>query len=415
MIERITILGGSSVYIPEFVQSIIYRNVNVKEIVLYGRKGRKLPIVADFCQRLFKRSGLPTTVIPSTNLEEAVTGATYVINHVRVGGMEARLRDETLPLKAGMIGDEALGAGGLACALRTLPVVLEFGRVLDKVNPGATVINLTNPQSAVVEALTRRTGLRVIGACNLPASYAPKVAELLRCPTDHVDINYIGMNHMGWIQDIKVNGASCMVQFLERLETSGENGFDKGLVELFRMVPTLRAGIYFHQDRVLKNQKGCARFRAQVLQEAEEEILRLYEDEHLVEIPELTRRRNAAWYDGTITPLLQALEDKKEHGHIVCIRNDGAVRDLPNDCSIEIPAKISAEGVRPLPVGSCPRFLKGLYCMLKESDRLILEAVRRKSYETALQAFAINPFVPSVEGARRFLDMLTQEEPLDLH
>ncbi|MFP4192762.1 MAG: hypothetical protein ACLFU6_11885 [Candidatus Hydrogenedentota bacterium] len=415
MIERITILGGSSVYIPEFVQSVIHRNVNVKEIVLYGRKGRKLPVVADFCQRLFKRSGLPTTVTPSTKLEEAVKEATYIINHVRVGGMEARLRDETLPLKAGMIGDEALGAGGLACALRTLPVVFEFGRVLEKVNPGATIINLTNPQSVVVEALTRRTDLRVIGACNLPAAYAPKVAGLLRCPPDHIDIDYIGLNHMGWIQDIRVNGSSCMIQFLERLETSAQNGFDKGLVELFRMVPTLRAGIYFHQDKVLKNQKGCARFRAQVLQEAEGEILELYADKHLTEIPELTRRRNAEWYDGTITPLLQALEDKKEHGHIVCIRNDGAVRDLPNDGSIEIPAKVSSEGVRARHVGSCPRFLKGLYCMLKESDRLILEAVRRQSYETALQAFAINPFVPSVEGARHFLDMLTQEEPVDLH
>ncbi len=415
MIERIAILGGSSVYIPEFVQSVIYRNVNVKEIVLYGRKGRKLPIVADFCQRLFTRSGLPTSVVPCTELEEAVEGATYVINHVRVGGMQARLRDETLPLQAGMIGDETLGAGGLACALRTLPVVLEFGRVLEKVNPGATVINLTNPQSAVVEALTRRTDLRVIGACNSPAGYVPKVAELLRCPADHIDIDYIGLNHMGWIQDIRVSGASCMIQFLERLELSEENGFDKGLVELFRMVPTLRAGIYFHQDKVLKNQKACARFRAQVLQEAEEEILQLYEDKHLTEIPELTRRRNAAWYDGTITPLLQALEDKKEHDHIVCIRNDGAVRDLPSDCSIEIFAKISGEGVRARTIGNCPRFLKGLFCMLKESDRLILEAVRRKSYDTALQAFAINPFVPSVEGARRFLEMLMKEEWLDLH
>ena len=134
MIDRITILGGSSVYTPEFILSTVSHNVNVKEIVLLGRKGKKLPLVAAFCQRLIDKSGFPAKVIGLTDLEEAVTGAKYVLNHIRVGGMKARLRDEKMPLANGMIGDESLGAGGIANALRTLPLIVDYAQRIEKVH-----------------------------------------------------------------------------------------------------------------------------------------------------------------------------------------------------------------------------------------------------------------------------------------
>ncbi|MEX2016663.1 MAG: hypothetical protein WD873_08465, partial [Candidatus Hydrogenedentales bacterium] len=149
MIARIAILGGSSVYTPQFLQSLISHNLNVKEIVLYGREGEKLPIVTAFCQRLVHRSGFPIEVRASTSLEEAVAGAEYVLNHVRVGGLRARLRDEKLPIKQGMVGDENLGAGGFANAMRTLPVVFDFAKRIEAVNPECTFINLTNPMGVV--------------------------------------------------------------------------------------------------------------------------------------------------------------------------------------------------------------------------------------------------------------------------
>ncbi|MBM3290250.1 MAG: hypothetical protein FJY92_08880, partial [Candidatus Hydrogenedentes bacterium] len=406
---------GSSVYTPELVLSLISHNVNVKEIVLLGRAGNKLPIVAKFCQRLVDRSGFPTKVVPMTELGPAVAGARYVINHVRVGGMPARARDEKAPPRQGMIGDESLGAGGFANAMRTLPVVMEIAQTVEDVNPGTVFINLTNPMGVIVEALSKQTKLNVLGVCDQPGTTVKQIASVLRADPAQLQVDYIGLNHFGWIQDVKIDGRSHMTRLLERLDHESSDGFDYELIELFRMVPVRTVSLFFHQDEILKRQQACGRFRAEVLHEAEQQILRLYQENGLCEIPELTRARNAVWYEDTIVPLIQTLEDKKEQETILCVRNDGAIRDLADDCSVEVPVEVSRKGAKPRKVGSCPRALRGLFIALKESDRLTIEAVRHKSYECALQALTINPLVPSLDAAKKFLDRLIRDEHLELH
>ena len=415
MIERIAILGGSSVYIPEFILSLISHNLNVKEVVLIGRDGPKLPLVAAFCQRIMDKSGFPGKVIGTTDVSEGVQDAKYVINHVRVGGMQARQRDEELPPKFGMIGDETLGAGGCANALRTLPVVLEHAELIEQANPDVTLVNLTNPTGIIVDALSKYSRLRVIGVCDLPGKYVRRVSDILRVPPEEIRVDYVGLNHLGWIQDIKVDGKSRMDRVLDQLEHHKEDGFDHDLVELFRMIPTHTVGLFFHADAILKKQQACARSRAEILYEAEQQILKLYEDETLTEIPELTRARNAIWYEETIIPLLQALEEKQERECILCVKNDGAVRDLPDDCSVEVPVRVSKKGIESRRIGDCPRFLRGLFHSVKESDRLTVEAVKHKSYEFALQALTINPLVSSLDSAKAFLDRIMREESIELH
>lgn len=415
MIGRIAVLGGSSVYIPEFVQSLISRNINVKEIVLVGRRERKLAIVSRFCQRLLDKSGFPAKVTGTCDATEGIKGAKYILNHVRVGGMEARLRDEKIPPKYGMLGDETLGAGGFANAMRTLPVVFGFARLIEQVNPDAVFINLTNPLSVIIEALTKYSQVNAIGVCDLPHICIKRVAKLLHHSIDDLHIDYIGLNHLGWIQDVKIGERSCMSQVLDRIERHSEDGFDTELTELFRMVPTRTVGMYFHREDILRQQKACARFRAEALQEAEGQILKLYEDEQLCEIPELTRERNAVWYEETIVPLIEALERREPREMILCVRNGDSIRDLPEDSSVEVPVRVSSRGLRQRKVGSCPRFLKGLFISVKESERLTVEAVRHKSCEMALQALAVNPLVPSLRAAKRFLDRLVKEEQIELH
>lgn len=415
MIERITILGGSSVYTPEFIFSLFSHNINVSDVMLVGRNDRKLEIVAEFCKRILKKSGFPTTISRTTDLEEGVENAKYIINQIRVGGMKARMRDEKLPVKFGMIGDESLGAGGFTNAMRTLPIVMDYAKRIEKISPDATFIDLTNPMGIIVEALIKYSNLKIVGVCDLPGTYIKKVAEVLHHPASELDIDYIGLNHMGWIQDVKYGKRSFKSTLLDRLERHTDDGFDNELIELFRMIPTSTVSAYFHQNEVLKRQKSCSRFRAEILYEAEKQIIRLYEDKRLNEIPELTRERNAVWYDETIIPLIEALESRKDHNLILCIRNDGAIRDLPENCSVEIPAKVSKRGIRPRKVGGCPHFLKGLFIAVKESDRLIVEAVRHKSYEYALQSLIVNPLVPSLDGARKFLDRVIASEKLELH
>ncbi len=415
MIERITILGGSSVYIPELILSVISRNLNVKEIVLLGQEGRKLQLVANFCQRLINKSGFPATVKASTDVQEAVSGAKYILNHIRVGGMQARMRDEMLPPKFGMIGDENLGAGGFSNAMRTLPVIFDIAEKIEAVNPDAHFINLTNPMGIVVEGLINHTNLNVVGVSDLPGTYMRKIARVLQENVDDLKFDYVGLNNLGWIQDVKLDKRSCMSRLLEMLESHSEDGFDYELIDLFRMIPTRNTGMYFHRSEVLRKQKACSRFRAEILHEAEKRILKLYEDDHLNEVPDLTRQRNAIWYEETILPLIEALEDEKENTIILCARNNGCIRDLPDNSSVEVPAKVSKRGIEAQKVGSLPRFLKGVFLAAKESDRLTVEAVRHRSREYALQALTINPFVPSLETAVTYLDRIIKDEHIELH
>lgn len=415
MIDRITILGGSSVYTPELILSMIARNMKVREIVLVGRPGKKLQIVAGFCQRIIRKSGYPAKLIGTDDVAEGVRGAKYILNHIRVGGMQARMRDEMNPIRLGMVGDECLGAGGIANAMRTLPVVLGHAEIIEEVNPEATFINVTNPIGLVVEALVRYSKLKVVGVDDQPGTYIRKVAALLQTPVERMRADYVGINRLGWIQDIKIDGRSRMSFLLDMLEKQPEEGFDYALIELFRMIPTRATGMYFHRGEVLKHQKACSRFRSEMLHEAEKQILHLYKDEHLNDLPELTRQRNAVWYEETVLPLVDGLEAEEERDFYLCVRNGDAIRDLPEDGSVEVPVAVSRDAITPRRVGSLPRFLKGVFLASKESDRLTVEAVRHKSYEYALQALTVNPFVPSYETAKAFLDRMIKDEKLELH
>lgn len=415
VIDRMTILGGSSVYVPEFIVSLTSHNVNCKEIVLYGRPGEKLRIVSEFCQRLVDRSGFPTRIIASTNLAESVDGAAYVLNHIRVGGMEARVRDEKLPPKFGMVGDESLGAGGVANALRTLPVVLDLAEQVAAVNPDCQFINLTNPMGTVVEALLKHTKLNVVGVCDLPGEYIRKVEHALGRGANGYYFDFFGVNHMGWIQDVRKGDSSVLGDVLDRIERAEDNGFDHDLIRLYRMVPTSTVALFFHTDKILAQQKKTSEFRGETLLRVESRLLKQYRNKKLAEVPPMPEKRNTPWYEQNITPLICAMEGTESRTMVLCVRNSGAIRDLPDLCSVEIPVDVAGHTLAPRKVGSCPRFLRGILHGIKESDRCVIEAVRHRSYEYALRALVANPLVPSVDSAKKFLDRVNKEEFLELH
>jgi 6-phospho-beta-glucosidase len=415
MIERFTILGGSSVYIPELLVSLLARNVVIDELVLYGRPGKKLQLVSQFCQRIVDRRGYMTRVIPSTDLEEAVRGAKYVLNHVRVGGMEARMRDEMIPPKFGLVGDEALGAGGIANAIRTLPVVFHFVEVLERVNPNALFINLTHPMSIIMEALIRYSSLRAVGITHLPSVYQKSLAHLLGVDNHRVTLEYFGAGNLGWISDVKVDNKSRLSTVIDLIEEQGHEDFDKEVVSLFRLIPVRNTGLFFYRHDVLKKQVAGMRFRSEILYENERRLLHLYENPKLDDIPEAARERNTEWYEETIVPLLRAMECSAECQVVLCQKNEDSIRDLPQECSVEVLSTVNCKKWTPKKVGCLPRPLIGLYVSLKESERLIIEAVRQKSFATALKALAVNPFVTSLEAAKRFLEKVQREEKVDLY
>lgn len=415
MIDRMTILGGSSVYIPEFVTTALAHNLLIRELVLLGKPGRKLDAVSAFCQRLIDKNGHATRIIAETDIETAVKDASYIINHVRVGGMKARIRDEMTPPQLGMIGSDCIGAGAVINALRTLPVVTEFARAIEAIAPAATFINLTNPVGIIVEALNRQTALKVMGVNDLPYTYTRKIAMLLGREPASIDLNYIGLHDLGWIQDVKTGRTSWMQKVLDLIANTEDEDFDRSLIDIFRLIPTRHAGLYFHRSEALKYQQSCARFRSQLLHDAEKRILRLYSNPALNAVPDLTRQRNPLWYAYTLIPLLQALETSKPASMVLCVQNQGAISDLPEKSSAEIPVTVNKKGYKVHKVGMLPRFLKGFFWAVKESDRLAIEASRHKSYDNALQALVVNPFVPSADKAREYLDRAIRQDKLELH
>ena len=330
MIDRIAVLGGSSVYIPEFIVSILTHSILVKELVLMGKPGEKLDVVGKFCQRLINKNGYDTKIILETDAVAAVAGANYIINHIRVGGMKARIRDEKTPPQFDMLGGESLGPGAVINLLRTLPVVFDFAKIIQDVNPRATVINLTNPVGALVEALYRYTALNVVGISDLPNIYTRKIAALLGREPDEIQVNYVGIYDLGWIQDVKVDGVSRMNQLLGHIENSDDDDFDHDLIRLFRMIPTRALGMYFHRYDTLKEQQTCSRLRSEILYDAEKRLLKMYQKSSLNAVPELARQRNARWYDYTLVPLLQQFEAPDNATNILCVKNDGAITDFPD-------------------------------------------------------------------------------------
>jgi len=414
MIGKIGILGGGSVYTPELVSSIIAHNVGIEEIALMGRSEHKLDVVAKFCQRMFDKNGFPTKVRGTTSVEETVTGAKYVLNQIRVGGMSARARDEARAADVALVADESLGAGGISNALRTVPVALEYARIIEEKSPRTILINLTNPMSMVVEAIAKQTKLNVVGVCDAPAQSVRRITQMLRADGVELHVDYIGVNHFGWIQDVKVNGRSQMSRLVDRVLRKKPDGFDLELIELFRMIPMRLASYFFHPTAVLKRQKEATKFRGDQLRENEQVILKEYENESLCDVPELTRGRNAMWYELCIVPLIEAFESKAPRELVLCLTNNSALKDLPDSASVEVPAKVSKKGISVRKIGQSPCFLRGLLCSLKTSEEIALRAIEENCYEFALQALTINPLVRSVSKARRFLDRVIQEEKLSL-
>jgi 6-phospho-beta-glucosidase len=414
MIDRITVLGGSSVYTPEFLEALLSHHVLVKELVLLGKPGQKLDIVSRFCQRLVKRSGHLTEIVPETDPEKAMAGASYIINQVRVGGMKSRIRDEKLPPQFDMVGSERLGAGAITNALRTLPVVFNLAQCAEAVNPKVKIINLSNPVGILVEALNRYTPLNVVGVSDLPGIYVEKIAALLGRKSESLEINYLGLYDLGWIQDVKVAGISRMSQLLEQVEKSEDELFDHALIHMFRMIPVRVLGVYYRRHEVLRRQQTGARFRGEALYDAEQRILKMYARPSLNKVPDLTRQRNALWYDNTIIPLLKQFESGTEAATILCVPNKGAILDLPEHSTVEVPVTITPKGIKARKMGMLPRFISGLYHAIKESDRLVIEAVRHKSRDLALQSLVVNPFVSSIGQATEYLDKVIRQEKLDL-
>jgi len=418
---RITVVGGASSYTPELFADLVERGgqPDVQQVTLTDPNAEKLALVADVGKRFLTQAGASIRIEATTNLQEALAGADFVILQIRVGGLQARVRDETLPMELGMVGNETTGPGGFVCALRTVPVALQIARELERLSPNAWLLNLSNPAGIVTEALLKHTRLRTIGFCNIPINTTCELAELLGVPAAQVDLRSFGLNHLSWVREAYVDGQERLQPLLAAALDRSSSIYRSGLVEdlvdpqwlhTLKMIPSWYLRYYYYPEEVLAEDRGRDT-KGRSDQEAEQQLRQLYLTEGYGDSARhiLASKGGAQYYLPVLQVIGSIVEDR---GDIVVVdaRNQGALPDLPPDACVEVPARIKRAGVEPLPVGNMPLTVRGLVQVVKAYEQLSIEAAVTGSHEAALAALAAHPLVGSASKAQRFWERVLQNE-----
>lgn len=418
---KIVTIGGGSSYTPELVEGFIKRHheLPVKELWLVDiPEGReKLEIVGRLAQRMAAEAGIDMTVHLSYSREEALPGADFVTTQFRVGMLEARAKDERIPLSYGVIGQETNGPGGLFKGLRTIPVIIDIVHDIERLCPDAWLVNFTNPAGMVTEAVLRYTNHeRIVGLCNVPVGMQMGVAEALGVEGSRVQIDFAGLNHMVYGLNIYLDGQDIKQQALEAvadpanvstMKNIAALGWEPDFIRALQVLPCPYHRYYYKTEEMLAEEQASSEetgTRAEVVQGVEEELFALYGDETLRTKPEQLEQRGGAYYSEAACSLINSIYNDTRDIQPVNTRNRGAIAGIPAESAVEISSVITKDGPRPVAVGELPVAVQGLVQQIKSFERVAAEAAVTGNYGTALLAMTINPLVPSDTKAKQMLD-----------
>lgn len=406
---KLTVVGGGSTYTPELVDGIAGRRVGlaVDEIALVDPDLARLEVVGAFSRRLLAHAGHPARVTTTDDLERGVDGASAVLLQLRVGGQAARASDETFPLVCDCVGQETTGAGGLAKALRTVPVVLDIARRVREVAGDAWIVNFTNPVGIVTRALLAE-GHRAVGLCNVAITFQRWTAALLGVEPESVRLEHVGLNHLSWETGVFVEGADRLPELLARhADALGEHiGLPGSFMRRLGMVPSYYLKYFYDHDEVVRKQHTEPP-RAEVVAGVEKELLDLYGDVAVVTKPAQLAQRGGAYYSEAAVQLVHALTGGMgAEQHVVNVRNGGTLPFLPADAVIEVPAVVDGSGATPLPVPPVPPSAAGLIAHVTSYEHLALDAAVRGGRGRVADALLAHPLVGQYALAERLADEL---------
>ncbi|WP_093800813.1 6-phospho-beta-glucosidase [Streptomyces sp. Wb2n-11] len=409
---KLAVVGGGSTYTPELIDGFarLHGTLPVEELVLIDPAADRLGLVGGLARRIFAKQGHPGRITTTSDLDAGVADADAVLLQLRVGGQAARNQDETWPLECGCVGQETTGAGGLAKALRTVPVVLDIAERVRRANPDAWIIDFTNPVGIVTRALLR-AGHKAVGLCNVAIGFQRKFAKLLEVAPADVHLDHVGLNHLTWETGVRLGGPGGEDVLPKLLAEhgdaiAGDLRLPRAVLDRLGVVPSYYLRYFYAHDEVVR-ELGTKPSRAAEVATMEKELLALYGDPALDEKPALLARRGGAFYSEAAVDLAAALlGDGGSPVQVVNTYNNGTLPFLADDAVIEVQARVGRTGATPLAVPELDPLYAGLVASVTAYEDLALEAALHGGRERVFRALLAHPLIGQFEYAEGLTDRL---------
>jgi 6-phospho-beta-glucosidase len=414
---KIAVVGGGSTYTPELVSGLSGERsrFQIDELALHDIDQTRREVVGGMAGRMLNHQGFEGELTVTGDLDRAVEGASFVLIQIRVGGQQARLSDETFPLAFGCIGQETTGAGGLAKALRTVPVVLGIADLVrQRAAPDALIVDFTNPVGIMTRALLD-AGHRAIGLCNVAISFQRSIAGLLGVDPNRVVVDQVGLNHLTWIRAVYLEGHDVLPELLAShgRVLADQAHLPQRLLDELGAVPSPYLRYYYQHDDVVREQQHGVP-RAMAVAAIEGELIRMYRDPNLVEKPALLDQRGGAYYSEAATGLVASIVTGDDAVHVVDIRNNGTLAGMSDDDVVEVPARVGAGGALPLPQSPLGPGLLGLVQHVAAYERLAVAAALNPEPAAVYHALLAHPLIGQHQVAEAMAVALLAADSVDL-
>lgn len=418
---KVVTIGGGSSYTPELVDGFLKRfhTLPVRELWLVDIPAgkEKLEIVAALAKRMVRKAGVSLEIKTTFNRKEALPGADFVTTQLRVGQLEARIADERIPLKHGLLGQETNGAGGLFKGLRTIPVILDICRDMQEMCPNAWLINFTNPVGMIMESINRNsTFKKIIGLCNIPFGMHKEVSKLANSPMNEIQVTFGGLNHMVFGAKVMKDNVDITAEILDKWGNQSVSNikginWDSRFIKELGVIPCSYHRYYYMtaeylEEALIKYENHET--RAECVKEIEDTLFELYKNPSLAEKPKQLENRGGAYYSDAACNLIHSIYNDIGDIQAVNTINQGAITNFEKDEIVEVSCRITKNGPVPVNVGKLPKAVNGLLQQIKSFEIAGSEAAMTGDYNKALLALMINPMVASQKAAVLVLDELLE-------
>jgi 6-phospho-beta-glucosidase len=447
MHRKVSLIGGGGVRTPLLIHGLLQSQqvLQISELLLFDVDRGRAELMAALGREIARNLGSEIRLAATESLEAAVDGSAFVLSSLRIGGMAARARDERIAIEQGLAGQETTGPGGVAMALRTVPVALAHARIVERLAPQAWFINFTNPAGLITQALNEYTKLRIVGICDTPAELFHRIAHVLGASPHETQCDYAGLNHLGWVRRVLVSGEDVTTRLLENegalRQLYHANLFDPLLIRTLKLIPSEYLFFYYSQRKAHENQLRAGASRGEELVRLNAELFAQLQSARPKDALVIYRRylmqRNASYlrleaeagsalhssrlepdpfesatgYHRIAVDVMSGLVSREPRKVVVNVPNAGSIEDLALEDVVEVPCLISAEGVKPMPVGRLPETVRGLVLAVKAYERTAIRAAVDQSWPLAQLAMLEYPIIGQWEIAEKLRESFTKSDP----